>query len=242
MHICGLPSADTRFLLIANDSVYGPLYPLGPVLQQMNFADAHIWGATDSWEHRFHVQSYFFAFGEVALRHPAFAKFWSSVKNVQSKWWVVRRYEVGMAQAFIASGLRCKAIWAYMDMIEDIASSVAESTEERAMASTNDNLPMDIQPPHRSNKQYNPFVESQQSNSRRILDLALRQIPLNPTAHLWQFLLESGVPFIKRELLRSNPARIAGVTAWSPLVRQIDRQSHAVILSDLEKSIKNRAP
>ncbi len=242
MDICGLPSVNTRFLLIANDSVYGPLYPLGPVLQQMDFADAHIWGATDSWEHRFHVQSYFFAFGEVALRHPAFAKFWSSVKNVQSKWWVIRRYEVGMAQTFIAAGLRCKAIWAYMDMIEGIANSIAESADAHPTALTRNSLSVDIQPPHKPNRQPNPFVDIQQSNSRRILDLALRQVPLNPTAHLWQFLLESGFPFIKRELLRYNPAQISGVTAWSPLVRQIDSQSHAMILSDLEKSVKNRAP
>ncbi len=214
MDICGLPSVNTRFLLIANDS----------------------------WEHRFHVQSYFFAFGEVALRHPAFAKFWSSVKNVQSKWWVIRRYEVGMAQTFIAAGLRCKAIWAYMDMIEGIANSIAESADEHPTALTRNSLPVDIQPPHKPNRQPNPFVDIQQSNSRRILDLALRQVPLNPTAHLWQFLLESGFPFIKRELLRYNPAQISGVTAWSPLVRQIDSQSHAMILSDLEKSAKNRAP
>jgi hypothetical protein len=35
----------------------------------------------------------------------------------------------------------------------------------------------------------------------------------NPTAHFWRELLEAGFPFIKRELLHRNPARV-DITGW----------------------------
>jgi lipopolysaccharide biosynthesis protein len=94
MRVCNLPSADTRFLLIANDSVYGPLRPLGPIFQRIDFDLADAWSATDSWQHKFHLQSFFIAFGPKAIRHEAFASFWSSVGNVRSKWWAVRHCEL----------------------------------------------------------------------------------------------------------------------------------------------------
>jgi lipopolysaccharide biosynthesis protein len=73
--ISGLPAAETRLLLIANDSVYGPLRPIGPVLRQIDFDVADLWSATDSWQHSFHLQSFFMAFGPKAMHDPAFGSF-----------------------------------------------------------------------------------------------------------------------------------------------------------------------
>src|SRR5437667_9971620 len=54
-------------LLLANDSVYGPVHDLGALIGRMNPAEADVWGITDSWERRFHLQSFFLLFGKTAV-------------------------------------------------------------------------------------------------------------------------------------------------------------------------------
>jgi hypothetical protein len=48
---------------------------------------------------------------------------------------------------------------------------------------------------------------------------ALVRFPLNPTHHLWRVLVERlGFPYLKTELVRCNPGRLAGVEEWRKLV------------------------
>jgi len=238
MTVCGLPTPDTRFLLMANDSVYGPLRPLAPVFQRIDFDRADVWGATDSWQHRFHLQSFFIAFGPKALRDEAFGSFWGSVANVRSKWWVVNRYELRMTRFFIATGLRCKALWPYIEMIEVLREAAAQDSAKDINGEEN---PEQAAPP-RSQRLCEPFAEAGRRNAARVLEIALRHVPLNPTADLWQVLIEQGCPFLKRELLRDNPSRVPGIAAWYSLVGRVDGSGRDVILRDLEQSLKNRSP
>ena len=197
MAVCELPAAETRFLVIANDSVYGPVTPLGPVLDRIDFTQADVWSATDSWQHGFHLQSYFVAFGPAALHHAAFARFWRSVGNVRSKWWVVRRYELGLSAALASAGLRCKALWPYTEMIAAVPNPAGGETSGSPAVTPGD-------------------------------------MPLNPTADLWQVLIEHGCPFLKRELLRKNPMRVVGVSGWFSTVGRMNALVRDLILRDLE--------
>jgi hypothetical protein len=241
MAACQVPSAVTSFLLIANDSVYGPLRPLGPILRRIDFSDVDVWSATDSWQHRFHLQSFFIAFGPKAVRHEAFASFWGSVGNVRSKWWVVKRYELRMTRIFIAGGLRCKALWPAMEMVEVLR----EATAPECAGVINDEGGSHVQLKRPCPRSTNPryiFEDANRRNEARILGAVLRHKPLNPTADLWRVLIEQGCPFLKRELLHKNPSRVPDVADWSSLVGRIDKSSYDVILRDLERSLKNRSP
>jgi hypothetical protein len=237
MAVSGLPKADTRLLLIANDSVYGPLRPLGPVLAQLDFDQSDLWSATDSWQHRFHLQSFFVAFGPTALRHDAFVEFWGSVRNVRSKWWVVTQYELGLSRAFISQGLRCRALWPYTGAIDGLRR--AALGEELSGEQGDDDLPSGHP---RVSRAREPFAEALYRNSKRALAAALQHVPLNPTADLWQILLAQGCPFIKRELLQRNPSHVPDVAAWPSLIGGIDNAALDVIFCDLERSLKNRSP
>ena len=236
---CKLPLPGTQVLVIANDSVYGPLRPLGPMLERLDFSQADVWSATDSWQHQYHLQSFFVAFGPKALAHPAFGEFWRSVRNVRSKWWIITRYEVGLSRALLSAGLRCRAMWPYLDVIRAVRQSwKREHPMDRAMAGGEpdrmQNLP--------SLRRLGPFEEERIHNEERILRHALHQIALNPTADLWRLLIEQGFPFLKRELLRFNPSQVPGVGAWSDVVETIDGTQRDLIVRDLESSLKGRAP
>lgn len=219
-----LPQPETRMLLVANDSVYGPFRPLGPILDRMDFGRADVWGLTDSWQHRFHLQSYFLAFGPRALRSKAFTTFWSGVRDIRSKWGVIGAYEVGMTQRLLSGGLRCRAVWPYNMLLALARERFLETSEaERAEI-------------------WDPFVATERANLERILRAAVTRQPLNPTSELWRVLLDCGFPFVKCELLRENPARIADVAAWQAVADAIPGFDVEVVLADLERSLRSRSP
>ena len=63
---CGLNYIDNLIeydkLILANDSVYGPFYDLEKLFNYGVVKGLDIWGATDSWAHKYHIQSYFIVF------------------------------------------------------------------------------------------------------------------------------------------------------------------------------------
>jgi lipopolysaccharide biosynthesis protein len=220
----GLPRADTEQVLIANDSVYGPLCPLDDLLARIDFDTADVWGCTESWQVRYHLQSYFLVFGAAALRHPAWRAFWQRVRPVQSKEWIIRHYEVGLSQMLLRAGLRCRAIWPYADLVKRVDPELLAISDEDAALSGD------------------PIVMMRKVHARFIRDAAVTRRPLNPTSDLWRQLLLSGYPFVKRELLRSNPTRVRDVTDWRDVLRDDAGLDPTMIERDLQRALKNIAP
>jgi lipopolysaccharide biosynthesis protein len=220
----GLPRPDTEQVLIANDSVYGPLRPLEETLARIDFSVADVWGCTESWQRRYHLQSYFLAFGPRALRHPAWLNFWNSVRPVQSKDWIIRTYEVGLTQQFLRAGLTCRAMWPYAELVKLVDPDwLAISDDEAAQGG-------------------DPIVLMRKYHARHIRDAAVLRRPLNPTSDLWRQLLLSGYPFLKRELLRSNPTNVNDVTDWRDVVRNEAGLDPTMIERDLQRALRNVAP
>jgi hypothetical protein len=219
----GLPAAGTECLVIANDSVYGPL---GPLLDRMDFGTADVWGLTETWQIRYHLQSYFVAFGRRAMTSDAFGAFWRGVRDVRSKWWVVRTYEVGLTQALLAAGLRCRALWEYGELIGAARRHLAlETAEEDGSPARGD-----------------PFHQATLRNYARVVRGATRRVAMNPTSDLWMLLLAAEFPFIKRELLRGNPGRVPDVAAWRAGLAHAPEADRDLIMRDLQRSLRGIAP
>ena len=72
-----LPRADTESLLLVNDSVYGPLGRIEEVLARIDFRQAELWGLTESWQSRYHLQSFFLAVAPSAMASAAWRQFWN---------------------------------------------------------------------------------------------------------------------------------------------------------------------
>jgi hypothetical protein len=223
----GLPRTDTQEVIFANDSVFGPLAPLGDVLRRLNYDKADIWGLTESWQLRYHLQSFFLAFGPKALRAEAFGKFWQSVRPVPAKSYIVEAYEVGVTQAMVKGGLRCAALWGYENLIklvnrEEMEKLIAADATELGKA--------------------DPIQEMRKLQVLRIRKGVAGRIALNPTSDLWRQLLMSGFPFIKRELLRENPTKVEDVGDWVEVVRDVLAADPEPILLDLRTMLKGSAP
>ena len=93
---------------------------VGPALERMDFGAADVWGATDSWQGSYHVQSYFVGVGRKVLDSAVWRRFWNKVRPVKSKIWVVLRYEIGLSRALVRGGFDVAAIWRYQDLIEKV--------------------------------------------------------------------------------------------------------------------------
>ena len=85
-----LPRPDTTMVLMANDSVYGPVRPLDALLSRIDFGAADVWGCTESWQSRYHLQSYLMAFSPRVVGSAAWRDFWAGVRPTWAKVWLVR--------------------------------------------------------------------------------------------------------------------------------------------------------
>jgi lipopolysaccharide biosynthesis protein len=218
-----LPRPETELLVLANDSVYGPLRPLDDLLSRIDFTEADFWGATDSWQARYHLQSYFLAAGPALLRHPAWAKFWAQVRSVPNKRWVINRYEVGITQWMIRAGLRCTAIWPYQDILRDIDQDLLAGDTISGPA-------------------IDPVVAMRRTQSRRLRIGYVNRTAQNPTSDMWRQLLAAGFPFLKRELLRDNPTNVSDIMDWREVVAETTNADITMIERDLQRMVRNQAP
>lgn len=220
MEVLGLPRPDTEMLILANDSVYGPLRPLSETLDRIRFTEAPVWGLTESWQKNYHLQSYFLAFAPPALQSESWARFWRQVRPAPSKHWIIRHYEVGLTQTLMHAGLPCKAVWPSHELLRTLCDDPANGTTETPPTS-----------PTTAHARQTDRIRTCHANGQHF----------NPTADLWRQLLQAGYPFIKRELLCSNPTRVADQSDWPAVVRQSTGADIDPILRDLHRPAGPRA-
>lgn len=106
-------------LLLANDSVYGPLFDFGDTITRLENHDADIVGMTDSFRYYPHLQSYFIYCKRPVVLSKEFINFFDQVKVIQLKSAVVRKYEVGFAQ-MLGKRFQFAALYPLENMLDQI--------------------------------------------------------------------------------------------------------------------------
>jgi len=170
---------NPQFLIITNDSVYGPLFPIDNIIR--NASEYDLYGITDSIDGAYHIQSYFIIYNNNVLRSDHFWNFWNSVELIDKKTKdfkleIIKRYEIGGSQFFIKNGYKLGAEFAIDALIRS---------------------------------EFNEFlnhIENARSNTGEFNHTL--NTTLNSVHYRWRSLIEAKCPFIKRELLALNPAFI----------------------------------
>lgn len=99
-------------LLLANDSVLGPVKPLGALVGRWRAGGQGFFGMTENLAGGAHLQSYLLlargasAIADVAVHLASFA-------DVRNKWRVVQAGEIGLTQRMVRAGHRCAALFGY---------------------------------------------------------------------------------------------------------------------------------
>lgn len=105
-------------LLIANDTFYGPLFPLSPCFEEMSKRKVDFWGMTKQGELQYpgrgpnaaptrlapHIQSYFMNVKKRLLHSRDFRSFWEQLHISHAIHEIIYRYEVAFTTTFAERG------------------------------------------------------------------------------------------------------------------------------------------
>ena len=100
-----LSERDINQIILVNNSVYGPLFPLEPMISDLS-KRGDFFGLTASREFCPHIQSYFLGFNKVVIDHPEFQKYWRGSFSGESKWLTIFRNEIAWERFFTKRGFR----------------------------------------------------------------------------------------------------------------------------------------
>jgi hypothetical protein len=195
--------AGMEELLLANDSVLGPIRPFAPVVAALRSGGPGVFGLTESHQGGTHLQSY----GVLARGGPAVADllgFLGGLRLSVSKWLVVQRGELSLARHMLGRGHRVAALFGYAPLLD---ATLSDTAERDALLALHPRLAAQVASAAGD--------EARAAAMREVLLAA----PLNPTHHLWRALVRRmGFPYLKTELVRRNPGRLPGIEAWPDLV------------------------
>jgi lipopolysaccharide biosynthesis protein len=157
-------------LLLANDSVYGPIGSLGTALDRLTGKPADFYGMVESLEPGPHLQSWFLLFEPWVVKSAEFTAIMSQPFSRMTKQQIIRNGEIALSRRLVAAGFRYEALF---------------------------------------------------RNARSVL-MSPRYVA-NPMLVFWrELLVDEGVPFLKIELLRDNPIRVADAATVLQVADSID--------------------
>lgn len=106
-------------LLLANDSVYGPIGDLGDFFKYSENSEKDMIGMTNSHQYGNHLQSYFILCKEKLCTHTLFDHFWSNFYYQSEKDEIIYKNEIGFSLFFNRYGFKSAALYDYEDLKSD---------------------------------------------------------------------------------------------------------------------------
>lgn len=205
--------AYEQFILV-NDSVYGPFHDLSRIFDSMSQRPADIWSITDSYEHEYHLQSYFIVFNRRTWERQLFREFWTKFLHIKSKRGAIHLYEIGLSRVAKKAGLVldawCDTARVYEIVLKGAAAKLASATKET------------------------PLDEIEKRRLTQLMDVSLGA-PCNITHMYWDYLIRDfGCPYLKVELLRNNPLRVLNIAFYRDLLN--GSYPHDLISNHLRRS------
>ena len=209
----GLESFDYKTydeVLICNDSVYGPLYPMQQLFEAMQAKKCDFWGITDNTDMGYHIQSYFMLVKKSVLQSSAFEKFWDNVEILHNKDEIIQRYEIGFSQSLINEGfIPAISTQFQATALQKISIFIAKFTPTKIIRK----------------------VKSLLLGQAQIIRIG----KINTTHYFWkELLLEGDVPFIKIELLRDNPMNV-DIEDFEAVIHQSSHYDTTLITKHLKR-------
>lgn len=206
---------DYDELVICNDSVYGPLYPLEELFSSMQNKKCDFWGITDNTEIGYHLQSYFLVVNKNVISSSVFKKFWEDVRILNDKNKIIQKYEIGFTQLLIEYGFT-----------PSVCTSFSPTFMQKLSVFKNKFTPMKII------KKITSILSGKSTLSY------INKI--NITHFFWKELLSHGnVPFIKIELLRDNPMKV-DINDFEKTIQEISSYDTQLITNHLSRIKKKR--
>jgi lipopolysaccharide biosynthesis protein len=106
-------------LLLANDSVLGPLFDISDIITRLENFDADIISMTDNFRFYPHLQSYFLYCKKPVILSEVFIRFFDQVKVAGFKTETIRKYEAGFSR-LLGQRYRLGALYCLEHVLDQI--------------------------------------------------------------------------------------------------------------------------
>ena len=101
------------FLVLTNDSFWGPITPLDTLFERLRSSSADVIGLTDDLMYEPHLSSAFIAYKPKALQCQAFGGFWETLQIWPRKRDLIKQCEVGLPVKLRAAGLTLESLYTH---------------------------------------------------------------------------------------------------------------------------------
>ncbi len=184
-------------LMLANDSVLGPIHALEPVIRAMRAGGNGLFGLTESVQGGPHLQSYMLlARGPAAVRD--LTHFLSDVTLSHSKWLLIQFAELRLARWMRGRGHRVASVFGYDRLVR---AALADAQEQYGLMATQ------------------PGLQGLAQTAPEDAVGLLYQWPVNPTRQFWHLLATRfGYPFLKTDLVLRGLSGQADLDRWDQVV------------------------
>lgn len=184
---------DLDEVLLLNDSVFGPLGDFASFQARVSSLDGDVVGVCDSYEHNYHLQSFYLLFRKAVVRSGLLEQFADVYPYSNDKSRVIQEGELALTPALSGAGFSCRAVYPFETLAAEWLRRFPEYLAElKALPETAYLLESDGR--HAGVE----FLVNVANNLRR-------GEPTNPSHYFWDILIDLGCPFIKRELMFKNP-------------------------------------
>lgn len=222
-------------ILLCNDSVYGPLFPLEEVFSSMSEKPCDFWGITESHQISYHLQSYFLVLRKPVILSSVFQTFWGGITIQKSKAALIRTYEVGLSKVLLRAGFKAGVYAGYSPPpLKRLALIIhlCRSRMGRMMVSKTEAKPdsgeglahtaLPVFPPQACEK-----VKS-----------VLKGKNFNIAHQFWkELIVRRRMPFLKVELLRDNPIKV-NISGFEKVIASCSDYNIGYIKSHLKRMKK----
>jgi hypothetical protein len=117
-----------RTMLVANDSIFYLEQGLDDLIARLD-AGADFAGISEVYEHHYHVASFLMSFGEKAIRHESFRRFWRRYLPLSTRRWAIFRGEGDLTADLIGAGFSPTVIYRAQDLQPVLRRILPEALE-----------------------------------------------------------------------------------------------------------------
>lgn len=189
--------STAEYCFFMNDSIIGPFSGVNNLIQEFERSNSDFWGVADSYDRQYHCQSFMFGIKGKLLSSPYLDAYFVNDFDIDAKKpTIIEKYELKMLDYFKSSGFHVDIYLPYEMLVRLFRKNTSSFLAE--VKAVTSGLTLYI-------SGANLITDQGLHYLRNVFDLIESGQPLNPTHFFWLEMLEAGFPFVKKELLISNP-------------------------------------
>lgn len=227
LQLCQLEFLGARDVIWANDSIIGPIGTIETLLDKIGSSTGDIWAITDCQDIKYHFQSYMWGLKKNANQFfPLLDAFFFYRHGLpKNKDEAIKNFELEAFSFFKEHNLSIDILfpeYSLLNIAEEKFCVSLQAYQEKWQFLFK--LPFMREELHKLNS--------------RVLSMAgtlMHHLPVNPSHVYWNALIDSGFPFIKKELLTLNPTGYPYPSEFRDIFKTHDATD---LLDDLASSLR----